>query len=148
MIALPVLAVTAADVVIQTGQVSGDEALDRRLGQADARVSFETDASRVYQSFDPDGGSLSTECCEEQATPRGLDAIATALDRDVTGLAMRSGTVEVRTDKGIGYVEATEIDLRRPAGARPLRADGGAFVPRTRRGGGQPGAGRAWVRHR
>ena len=32
MIALPVLAVTAADVVIQTRHVSGAEALDRRLG--------------------------------------------------------------------------------------------------------------------
>ena len=129
MIALPVLAVTAADVVIQTGQVSGDEALDRRLGQADARVSFEMDASRVYQSFDPDGGSLSTECCQEQATPPGLDTIATALDRDVTGLAMRSGTVEVRTDKGIGYVEATETDLGDPLARGMFELKEGAFVP-------------------
>ena len=129
MIALPVLAVTAADVVIQTGQVSGDEALDRRLGQADARVSFEMDASRVYQSFDPDGGSLSTECCEEQATPPGLDTIATALERDVTGLAMRSGTVEVRTDMGIGYVEATETDLGDPLARGMFELKEGAFVP-------------------
>ena len=38
MIALPVLAVTAADVVILTSDVNGVESLDRRLGSADARV--------------------------------------------------------------------------------------------------------------
>ncbi len=41
MIALPVLAVTAADVVMRTADVSGSEALERRLGAADARVRFE-----------------------------------------------------------------------------------------------------------
>ena len=38
MIALPVLGVTAADVVIQTQEVSGSEAMERRLGTADALV--------------------------------------------------------------------------------------------------------------
>ena len=38
MIALPVLAVSAADVVYQTNDVSGVESLDRRLGSADARI--------------------------------------------------------------------------------------------------------------
>ena len=34
MIALPVLAVTAADVLIQTQDVSGPESVDRRMGTA------------------------------------------------------------------------------------------------------------------
>ena len=38
MIALPVLAVTTADVIIHTSQVTGAESLDRRMGAADARV--------------------------------------------------------------------------------------------------------------
>jgi putative ABC transport system permease protein len=38
MIALPVLAVTAADVVLQTQSVSSVEGLDRRLGSAAAQV--------------------------------------------------------------------------------------------------------------
>ena len=53
MIALPVLAVTAADVVIQTQDVSGAEALDRRLGAADARVNVQEGVSRVYQGPTP-----------------------------------------------------------------------------------------------
>ena len=36
MIALPVLAVTAADIVLQTQDISGSESLDRRLGSAEA----------------------------------------------------------------------------------------------------------------
>ena len=39
MIALPVLAVTAADVLIQTSDVSGVESIDRRMGSAEALVS-------------------------------------------------------------------------------------------------------------
>ena len=38
MIALPVLAVTAADVVIATSEVKGAEAVERRIGGADALV--------------------------------------------------------------------------------------------------------------
>ena len=36
MIALPVLAVTTADVLIQTAKVSGPESVDRRMGSADS----------------------------------------------------------------------------------------------------------------
>ena len=54
MIALPVLAVTAADVVIQTQDVSSAESLDRRLGAADARVNVQQGMGRVYQGPDPE----------------------------------------------------------------------------------------------
>jgi putative ABC transport system permease protein len=114
MIALPVLAVTAADVVIQTSTVSGDEALDRRLGQADARVSFEPGTTRVWQSFDPDNGNYATSCCRGPKGDRDLGTIGAALGRQVTGLAAATGEAEVRTDKGIGYAEASETDLRDP----------------------------------
>ena len=54
MIALPVLAVTAADVVIQTSQVTRSRALDRRLGSADALVDGAGRAARRWlQAFDP-----------------------------------------------------------------------------------------------
>ena len=53
MIALPVLAVTAADVVIQTQDVSGVESLDRRLGSADAQVVGRRRAAPGRPGFDP-----------------------------------------------------------------------------------------------
>ena len=64
MIALPVLAVSAAEVVYQTSDVAGAESLDRRLGSADARVVVSPGSGRVIQGFDPDrdpSGSLEEE---------------------------------------------------------------------------------------
>ena len=56
MIALPVLAVTAADVMIQTSQVSGPESVDRRMGAAQALVTVTDGVDDVKQSPDPDDG--------------------------------------------------------------------------------------------
>ena len=55
MIALPVLAVTAADIAIATQDIQGGEALERRMGAADAYVTS-VGADSVPQSFDPDQG--------------------------------------------------------------------------------------------
>ena len=41
MIALPVLAVTAADVLMQTSNVSGVESIDRRMGSSEALVAVQ-----------------------------------------------------------------------------------------------------------
>jgi len=54
LIALPVLAVTAADVVYRTSEVSSVEAIDRELGAADAKVQVQPGQSSVVQGFDPD----------------------------------------------------------------------------------------------
>ena len=48
MIALPVLAVTTADVLIQTNDVSGRESVERRMGAAERAVApLQTAQSRV-----------------------------------------------------------------------------------------------------
>ncbi len=100
MIALPVLGVTAADVIIQTSDVSGAEALDRRLGAADARLDLMSDGGSVNQAFDPDDGS------SWSGNPRGNDDatvladVATALGRDVRGIERREGSVGFTTDQG------------------------------------------------
>ena len=46
MIALPVLAVTAADVVIHTADVRGAESIDRRMGSAAALVTVQDGPGR------------------------------------------------------------------------------------------------------
>ena len=50
MIALPVLAVTAADVLIQTSNVSGVESIDRRMGSAEAVVTTSLGSGKVVQT--------------------------------------------------------------------------------------------------
>ena len=53
MIALPVLAVTTADVLIQTSTVSGVESIDRRMGASEALVTTSLGSGRVAQKPDP-----------------------------------------------------------------------------------------------
>jgi putative ABC transport system permease protein len=115
MVALPVLAVTAATVVMATSDVSGAEGVDRRLGNADALVSFPPDATSVVQTADPDSGAtgISTEPGAEKG-PRDLAAISRVLGREVPGISLRTGSTAVQTSKGLATPEAFEVDLRDP----------------------------------
>jgi putative ABC transport system permease protein len=112
MIALPVLAVTAADVVIATQSIEGSEALDRRLGTADALVRFSSGAVHVQQAFDPEDGLSWTS--ESDAPARTLADVRRVLGRDARGIERHEGSVRFTTGKGIGDAEVTEVDLRDP----------------------------------
>jgi putative ABC transport system permease protein len=112
MIALPVLAVTAADVLIQTQHVSGAESVARRLGAAQAMVVVSDGVTNVEQPPDPDN------CCSQPSgdgkTPApSAEQVSSLLD-GAKLLELRRGDVEVRTDKGQTLAGATEVDLRDP----------------------------------
>ncbi len=111
MIALPVLAVTTADIVMQTATVSGAESLARRIGAADAEVRFQG-GKNVQQLPDPDSGSMSAGT--EATVPPTPDTVRRSLGRPVRGVEVRRGSVRVSTDKGVASPEGTEIDLRDP----------------------------------
>ena len=99
MIALPVLAVSAAEVVYQTSDVAGAESLDRRLGSADARVVVSPGSGRVIQGFDPDrdpSGSLEDNGDQPPVT---LEGVRAALGRDVPATERRDGGVRVDTER-------------------------------------------------
>ena len=146
MIALPVLAVTAADVVIQTAEVSGEESLDRRLGAADARVDFQPGSGRVYQGFDPDGGSR-PECSTSATEPSPSRRDASRAGRDVR-LPPSTGTAgRASTPSAAPHVEATETDPADPLADGLFELTDGRCRRRPARWC-QPGAGRAWVRRR
>lgn len=110
MIALPVLGVTAADVVIQTAEVEGSEAIERRIGTADALVSVHPGIDEVEQYPDPHsdgwggGGNGRAELAD-------LDDLAAVLGPDLRGLELRHGNVRVETDAGVGHVDVLETDL-------------------------------------
>jgi putative ABC transport system permease protein len=113
MIALPVLAVSAAEVVYQTSDVAGTESLDRRLGSADARVVVSPGSGRVIQGFDPDrdpSGSLE----EGDQPPVTLEGVRAVLGRDVPATERRDGGVRVDTERGVLNVEATELETDSP----------------------------------
>jgi putative ABC transport system permease protein len=129
MIALPVLAVSAADVIYQTSDVNGVESLDRRLGTADARITVSPGVSRVVQGFDPDQGSGSWEGDGEGViTP---EAVRARLGRDIPFVETRTGQIRVDTDRGVASVDATELDVSSPLVDGLFRLTSGRW-PQTR----------------
>jgi len=112
MIALPVLAITAADVLSQTSTVSGPESVDRRMGAAAALVTVNTGVDDVKQLPDPD------DCCpimdgDGESAPATAEQLSSLLD-GATLVELAQGQAAVRTDKGQTTAEATEVDLSDP----------------------------------
>ena len=109
MIALPVLAVTAADVLLQTSTVSGPESVDRRMGAAEALISVTEGTGKVAQPPDPDS------CCPYTTGGHGpvptADQISSLLD-GAPLVELRRGEVDFKTPKGQTPLDATEVDLR------------------------------------
>lgn len=110
MIALPVLAVTAADVIIRTQDVSSVEGLDRRLGSADAQLEVPAGGAPMLQAFDPLDGNTSTGAGDRVPTAQQLaDALGGA-----RLVEQREGDLLVRTEDGVTYAAGTEVDLQDP----------------------------------
>lgn len=116
MIALPVLAVTAADVLAQTSQVSGAESLDRRIGASEALVTVTDGVDEVLQGPDPEVQYPQLNGDGEVAAPTG-DQVSSLLD-GATLVDLRQAQVQVATDKGQTSVEAVETDLQQPVTER------------------------------
>lgn len=112
MIALPVLAVTAADVVIATQDVSSVEGLERRMGSAEALLRVEYDGQPLVQKFDPNDGGATVGRGGDLTPP--TEAELSAALGGVPLVAMRNGQTRIRTQDGAATVEATEVDLRDP----------------------------------
>ncbi len=131
LIALPVAAVTAADVLYQTQDISGAEALDRRLGGADAELEVYAWAGRVLQWPDPERGWTPSGGEGVEQVP-SLEVLGAAVGRSFRGIQRQSGEVRVETAGGVSAVEADELDLRDPLtrglftverGRAPIAAD-------------------------
>lgn len=124
MIALPVLGVTAADVIIQTAQVTGTEGLDRRLGAADARVTVQRGISEVFQDVDPDTSYGSSGGGRKQPLA-GADEIAEVLGGDVRMIEWRERSRRVSTGKGAADAVVATLDLRDPLAEGIFRLESG-----------------------
>jgi putative ABC transport system permease protein len=113
MIALPVLAVSAADVVYLTSDVNSVESLDRRLGSADALVTAQPGASQVIQDFDPQQAS-SWAGAAENGDATSLAEVRAALGRDVPATEWVETESRVDTERGVVSVGANELDMSSP----------------------------------
>ncbi len=111
MIALPVLAVTAADVIARTSDVAPNEAIERKLGTADGLVVLGPSGGQVFQGanpFDNNSGSMA----DGDTTPPTIDEVTQRLGSDTRAVQLAEGEIRVRTDKGVAAVPAQEGDLR------------------------------------
>lgn len=108
MIALPVLAVTAAAVVQATSEVDGVDAIPRTMGAAEARI--QPMGGTVVQSPDPDTGMVGTSSSGDLPT---LPDLAEVLgDREV--ITIVDGYAEVPLGDRRVETMPTEVDLRNP----------------------------------
>ena len=136
MIALPVLALTAADVLARTMQLSVSEKLDRALGHADAELTVLGD--RVTQL--PPGGAYSS--VDGNFTAPGTARYDKAVERMRAALPAGSRVIpRVNASAPAGSdgrlvagVEITGLDLREPMTRGLLRVTHGRRARASRRG--------------
>ena len=112
LIGLPVLAVSAAAVVIQTADVSGIEGADRQLGAADARIRTEG-RGRVFQAPTPRAAVGAGRGARHRRTPdRGRGRAL--LPADARLLPITSGWSRARLDDRLIDFSTTGVDLTDP----------------------------------
>lgn len=107
MIALPVLAVTAAAVVQATSDVNGVDGIPRTMGAAEARI--QPMGGTVLQAPDPDSGMYTSDGGD---LPTLADLAGVLGDREVITIA--DGYAEVPLGDRRVEVMPTEVDLRNP----------------------------------
>jgi putative ABC transport system permease protein len=116
MVALPVLAVSAAVVVIKTAQISGGEGVDRRLGAAEARV-WAQGGVPVLQAPDPDQHGWMPLDEEPAQEPLDAASLAEVLGPDARIVPIRDGGGGVRLGDRVVELAVTEVDLGDPLAA-------------------------------
>jgi putative ABC transport system permease protein len=113
MISLPVLAVTAAAVIIKTAEVAGIERADRVLGSADARVRTEGRGA-VLQGPDPSRGEWTSLGELDIEDPIGEDDVRAVLGDDARLVPIAQGWSAARLGESVIDFATTGVDLSDP----------------------------------
>ncbi len=115
LLALPVLAVTVADTLYATNEISGTEALERRLGAADVRVDL--GSGQAYQAADPDQGSYALGGVRRgaRAQQADLDDVAGVLGEPASPpVPLLQASVRFESDLGQDDAQTLTTDLADP----------------------------------
>ena len=127
MVALPILAMTAADVLARSAQLEPDEVAARRLGTTQALIET-MNGNPVLQA--PDPHVYSAEVASTDGPSRSPYADARQLAADAPAgyrvLTSESGEVLARTRAGAAPVEWNETDVGDPALTGRYRLRSGA----------------------
>ncbi|MFC7360092.1 ABC transporter permease [Nocardioides astragali] len=113
MISLPVLAVSAAAIIIKTADVRGLEGAQRQLGAADARIRVEG-RGRIIQTPDPSQGSWSATAELDLDNPVSDDDVRATLGDDARLIPITSGWSRARLGDRVIEFSTTGVDLSDP----------------------------------
>lgn len=113
MISLPVLAVSAAAVIIKTAEVNGIEVADRTLGAADALVRTEG-RGQVVQGVDPSRGEFAQLGDFDPEDPLTEDDVRTVLGADARLIPIATGWSRARLGDRVIDFSTTGVDLSDP----------------------------------
>lgn len=113
MISLPVLAVSAAAIIIKTADVSGVEGAQRQLGAADARIRVEG-RGRIIQAPDPGEGAWAPMGEMDYDAPIAADDVRATLGDDARLLPITSGWSRARLGDRVIDFSTTGVDLSDP----------------------------------
>ena len=116
MISLPVLAVSAAAVIITTSQVSGVEGAERHVGAADARIRTEG-RGQVVQGPDPSNGEWTFIGEADYEDPLTAQDVRAALGVDARLLPIATGWSRARSGDRVIDFSTTGVDLSDPLAA-------------------------------
>jgi putative ABC transport system permease protein len=116
MISLPVLAVSAAAVILKTSEVSGVEGVERTLGAADARIRTEG-RGRVMQAPDPSSGMWGQTGALDTDDPLTEDELTDAVGADARLVPIAEGWARARLGDRVIEFSTTGVDLRDPIAA-------------------------------
>ena len=114
MIALPVLAVSAADVVYLTNDVNSVESLDRRLGSADARITAAGRRRPGAPGLRPDEGRAGRGLRRRGRPGRRSRRSGSTLGRDVPATEIREGACASTPTAAWSTSRPTELDVASP----------------------------------
>ncbi|MFG3496147.1 FtsX-like permease family protein [Streptomyces sp. NPDC047928] len=114
MIALPILGVSAADLTLRSAELSPQEAMDRKLGAADARfVDPQSGGVPILQS--PDGQmAIPAGDFENRPWPEGKTDITKAFPLNAKVLEDSTGSAKLRTEHGLLHAEIRELKAADP----------------------------------
>ncbi|SCE66571.1 putative ABC transport system permease protein [Micromonospora viridifaciens] len=113
MLALPVLALSAAAASYDMFRLTPEEEVTRLLGAADARINW-ANTEPIRQ--DPTGDITSSNGSSHAATTSAKDLLA-ALPDGSRVTPIRSGSIQLRTRSGVGDLAAYGIDVADPMAA-------------------------------
>ena len=116
MISLPVLAVSAAAVIIKTSQVEGIEKADRYLGASAARL-VNDGRGEVIQAPDPSNGDYVALRDLDYDNPPDEAELVAALGGDVRLVPITTGWERTRLGDRVIDFTTTGVDLHDPAAA-------------------------------